>query len=339
MDCRDAENIPYLTPSRPGLVLAPMEGVMDAPMRAFLTSGGAFLFCVSEFIRVSSEVTPIKVFHRDVPEICGNAATPAGTPVQVQILGGHPGRMAESALNAIAAGAKGVDINFGCPAKTVNRHDGGASLLRSPCRILEIVSTVRQAVPKKYPVSVKVRLGWESTTDIFQTAEMVAKAGASWLTIHGRTRLQGYAPPVYWEPIGEVRKLLDMPVVANGDIWTLDDFKRCREVTGCDHFMLGRSVVANPSLSVQIAKELGMTVVTPDGFPLANAPTDWEPAIQSLVGFYQGTSRSDDFLLRRVKQWIRMASAKGEVDWFDHIKRSESLSQLMSRLRVPVESL
>ena len=101
---------------------------------------------------------------------------------------------------ACDAGALGIDINFGCPAPTVNSHDGGATLLKYPHRIREIVRAVRDAVPSDLPVSAKLRLGWESIDDIYENARMAADGGASWITIHARTRAQGYQPPVYWRP-------------------------------------------------------------------------------------------------------------------------------------------
>src|SRR5207248_8564004 len=97
-------------------------------------------------------------------------------------------------------------LNFGCPAKTVNRHDGGATLLKYPQRIRDIVRAVRAAVPGHVPVSAKMRLGWDSIDPIEENAAMAAEGGASWLTIHGRTRLAGYAPPIFWRPIGRVRE-------------------------------------------------------------------------------------------------------------------------------------
>ena len=211
-----------LTPETPALLLAPMEGVMDAPMRALQAEMGVFTFAVSEFIRVSSEVPPKRLFHRHVPELRCGSMTPNGLPVQVQLLGGDAGRMAAAALVACTAGAQAIDINFGCPAPTVNRHDGGATLLKYPKRLREIVAAIRDAVPAEIPVSAKLRLGWDSIDAIDENAEMAAEGGANWITIHGRTRVAGYAPPAYWEPIGRVRKRLNIPVVANGDIWTIE---------------------------------------------------------------------------------------------------------------------
>src|SRR5438874_1083604 len=135
-----------LHPTVPALILAPMEGVTDAPMRALQGATGAFSFAVSEFLRVSQVVPPRSVFYRHVPELHAAARTPTGLPVQVQILGGDAGRMAGAAALAHELGATAIDINFGCPARTVNRHDGGATLLKHPKRIREIVAAVRAAL-------------------------------------------------------------------------------------------------------------------------------------------------------------------------------------------------
>src|SRR5262249_40055538 len=144
----------------PSLALAPMEGVTDAPMRALLSERGGFTYCVSEFLRVSRDVPPARVFHEFLPELRSGCRTPSGLPVHLQLLGGDSEKMAQSALLACQLGAGAIDINFGCPAPTVNRHDGGATLLKYPDRIREIVGAIRKAVPAEIPVSAKLRLGW-----------------------------------------------------------------------------------------------------------------------------------------------------------------------------------
>jgi tRNA-dihydrouridine synthase C len=255
-----------------------------------------------------------------VPELETKGLTSTGLPVQVQFLGGDPERMAESAQNACEAGAQAIDINFGCPAKVVNRHDGGASLLRHPQRIRQIVAAVRAAVPAHLPVSVKLRLGWDSIEPIDENAAMAIEGGASWITIHGRTRMQGYQKPIYWGPIGRVRAQSQVPVVANGDIWTLDDFKQCQEETGCIHFMIGRGALARPSLSHQIARELGLTAKA--------VPTEpaWESLFRDLMVCSQelGADSSRGLLLR-LKQWLRIATTCGDFLHFDAVKREETL--------------
>ncbi len=302
-----------------------MEGITDAPMRALQGTVGAFTHSVSEFLRVSGEPLPARVFRREVPELANQARTSTGLPVQVQILGGDPERMARSALAACQAGARAIDLNFGCPAPTVNRHDGGATLLKEPARIRAVVQAVRHAVPGDIPVSAKLRLGWESPGEIHERAALAAEGGASWLTIHARTRLQGYAPPVFWKPIGQVRSALGLPVVANGDIWTLADFRRCRDETGCLHFMLGRGALANPSLSHQIARELGL--------PACESDWDWCSLMQQLVAHMRALlGHSLRLSLKRLKQWLKLAALHGDFAHFDRVKRCQTVDELYSVL-------
>jgi tRNA-dihydrouridine synthase C len=311
----------------PALVLAPMEGLTDAPMRTLQAETGAFTYAVSEFLRISGEVPPRKVFYHHVPELLHGSRTPNGLPVQVQILGGDASRMAQSARVVYEAGANAIDINFGCPAKTVNRHDGGASLLRHPARIEEIVAAVRNALPPEVPVSAKIRLGWDCTNDVFENAARAEAGGADWLTIHARTRAQGYHPPVNWALIGAVRERLNIPVVANGDIWTLQDFQRCRAETGCEHFMLGRGALADPALPRRVAHALGLV---PDA-PPEDAPCDWPTHLCHLVTLMElGDAKHAQLVLCRLKQWLKIASFYGDFPAFDQIKRADSVSELLA---------
>ncbi|MFZ4507987.1 MAG: tRNA dihydrouridine synthase [Fimbriimonas sp.] len=316
-----------LRPELPALVLAPMDGITDAPMRAFMGQSGAFSYAVSEFIRVSTDPIPPRVFRRDVPEVEQDCLTSSGLPVQVQILGGHAERMAISAINAMRAGARSIDINFGCPAPTVNRNDGGATLLKYPDRIREVVRAVRDAVPLSIPVSAKLRLGWESIEDIHVNAAMAAEGGASWLTIHARTRAQGYAPPVFWRPIGQVYRALGIPVIANGDIWTLDDFRRCQDETGVRHFMIGRSALANPTLPVLIAQELGI-------FHGVLREQTWLELFQSLTLLIRKhCGERDDLGLMKLKQWMKLAHRHGDFPYFHELKAKESQAEFFGALR------
>ncbi|MBS1706500.1 MAG: tRNA-dihydrouridine synthase family protein [Armatimonadetes bacterium] len=307
----------------PAVVLAPMEGVTDAPMRELMGQFGAFSFAVSEFQRVSIRALPAKVFLREVPELANGGLTRSGMPVYVQILGGDPDLMAQTAVNACSAGTRVVDINFGCPAPVVNRRDGGASLLRYPCRILEIVQAVRHAVPREVPVSAKLRLGWDSNEDIFENAQMAQEGGAAWITIHARTKVQGYRPPVFWPHIRQVRESLDVPVVANGDIWTLDDFKRCREETGALHFMLGRGALANPALPRLVAQELGL----PTG--LGTVP-EWSELFHELVATMRSFEPAKiEAPLFKLKQWAKLAHAYGEFPWFEEVKTARTVDEFL----------
>lgn len=318
---------------QPSLVLAPMEGVTDAPMRALMGEMGSFSFSVSEFLRVSHEVPPLHLFYRHIPELKDGCRTPTGLPVVIQLLGGDAGRLASAALVAVRAGAFAIDLNFGCPAKTVNRHDGGATLLKYPYRIFDIVSTIRAALPPHITLSAKLRLGWDNIDAIHENARQAEAGGASWITIHGRTKEQGYRPPAYWGPIGQVKRALKIPVVANGDIWTLADFKQCRLETGCEHFMIGRGALANPLLSKQIAAELGLVN---EVAAQANPEIDqWRLWLRRFAHWSGGhPSPTSHYLTRRMKQWLKMAQTRGTIDWFDSIKRFEKYEDFAQAMQL-----
>ena len=320
-----------LDPTLPALILAPMEGVTDAPMRAALGEDGAFTYAVAEFLRVAHSVPSRGVVRRHVPELSAGGRTPTGLPVQLQLLGGDPDRVAETAAVAHAAGASAIDLNFGCPARTVNRHDGGAALLRQPARIRAVVAAVRAALPRPVPVSAKLRLGWDSLDAIDETAAMAAEGGAAWLTIHGRTRVAGYAPPAYWGPIGRVRERLGLPVVANGDIWTVADFRRCRDETGCWHFMLGRGALADPRLPRRVAAELGLGPGLPD--TEFDRPIDWHAQLRRLVEWSRRfPGHRPEGTVRRLKQWLHLAAVHGSFAHFHAIKRATTLDELFAGL-------
>jgi tRNA-dihydrouridine synthase C len=239
--------------------------------------------------------------------------------------------LAESAAFAVELGATAIDLNFGCPARTVNRHDGGATLLKYPARIREIVSTVRAATPKGIPVSAKMRLGWDSVDAIDENAAMAAEGGASWITIHARTRSAGYSPPVYWPNIGRVRRRLGIPVVANGDIWTLDCFRRCREETGCLHFMLGRGAMADPALVHRVARELGINSQQPKLGMIE--PSNWLARLKRLVEWIAWFHEiAPERTLPRLKQWLRLAAIHGAFAHFDEIKRAGNINELFAKL-------
>lgn len=309
----------------PAVVLAPMEGVTDRPMRELMSELGGFSHMVTEFLRVSQMALPAKVIRRHMAETAQRSRTRTGTPVALQLLGGHPGRLAETASNAVEAGALSIDLNFGCPAPTVNRHDGGATLLQYPHRIREIVSEIRVALPKEIPVSVKMRLGWDDPSVLPRNAAAAIEGGAAWIAVHGRTKAQGYAPPALWHPIGELCKISSIPVIANGDIWTMEDFYRCQEETGCHHFMLGRSALADPRLSYRVSEALGVKPQSQE------FPTSWH---ELFVRFAHETrEESEGYTLNRLKQWTRHASARATIDHFHVLKTTKTLHEFLEESR------
>ena len=299
------------------ILLAPMEGVVDALMRDTLSTIGGIDVCVTEFIRVNDHALPDRVFYKHCPELHNNSLTAASTPVRVQLLGGKPDPIAENAHKVALLGANAIDLNFGCPAKTVNRNDGGASLLKEPCRVNDIVSAVRRAVPKDIPVTVKIRLGFNDRNAYMENALAAYEGGASELTVHARSKADGYKPPAYWEYIGEINQAIPITVNANGDIWSVADYRRCRDMTGCDSFMLGRGLLACPDLGLQIkAWHSGKEYQA----------MNWPQLCPILLNFFQATafSYASKYMGNRLKQWLFYLARQypqAQV-LFEYIKRS-----------------
>jgi tRNA-dihydrouridine synthase C len=313
--------------------LAPMDGVTDHVYRAVLTSlfGGrsGISLCVSEFVRVTDQPVTPAVFRRHCPELDTNGTTASGVPVFVQLLGGKPGPMAENAARAAELGAPGIDLNFGCPAKTVNRHDGGASLLKEPHRVHDVTAAVRAAVPASIPVTVKIRVGWDSSDPLEQLGLAAESAGAEWLTVHARTRAQLYKPPVHWEDLRRVVSALSIPVVANGDIVDAASLRACAHASDCHAFMIGRGAMGRPDAFAEI-RGWRTRPLTPN-------------ALGSLIAAYaasvvqaRGNERAG---LVRIKQWLRMGAAiRPELEqWFERVKRLQSLPEALDIL-VPSEA-
>ena len=263
------------------IYLAPMEGLLDFVLRDILTRVGGVDRCVSEFIRVTHTLLNERTFLRVMPELEYGGFTPAGVPVRAQLLGSDPVCMAENAASLAELGPHGIDLNFGCPAKVVNRHGGGAMLLQYPEQLTRIVSAVRRAVPAHMAVSAKMRLGFNDDALAVECAQAIADGGAGELVVHGRTKADGYRPPAYWDRIADIRSAVAIPVVANGEVWTVQDAQRCLAESGCDAIMLGRGMVSDPGLALQLRASMGEGNKGAAG----EGALTW-PALQPLVGAF-----------------------------------------------------
>lgn len=274
------------------IVLAPMEGVVDHLMRDMLTRIGGFDLCITEFIRVVDQKLPKRVFTRLCPELLNGGKTPAGTPVRVQLLGQEPNWLAENAVRAVELGSPGVDLNFGCPAKTVNKSRGGAVLLKETEQLYRIVKAVRDAVPASFPVSAKIRLGYDDTSLTLDNAAAIANAGASLLTVHARTKSDGYRPPAYWPWLAKIKQHVSIPLIANGEIWSAADAALCREQSQCNDIMLGRGALALPNLAQTIST--GAAVMP------------WPQVLQLLMHYSEFEISGDkgQYYANRIKQWF-----------------------------------
>ena len=235
--------------------LAPMAGVADRAMREICVEYGAG-FTVGELTsskgvslgdKKSFEL--IKCFD---PE----------RPIASQLFGKEPETMAAAAKEALRFNPDFIDINMGCPAPKVAGNGGGSALMKDPALAEEIVKQVVNAVD--VPVTVKMRTGWDSDNlTAVELAKRCENAGAKMITVHGRTRLQMYAPGVDFETIKQVKKAVKIPIVGNGDVCDGKSAKFMYEATGCDYVMVGRAAQGNPFVFAEINAFLGGKEYTP----------------------------------------------------------------------------
>ena len=299
-----------------------MEGVLDPLMRQVLTQDNSIDYCTTEFIRVTDKLLPAHLFYRYAPELRSESKTESKTPVLVQILGGKPEWMGLNAKRAKELGAFGVDINFGCPAKTVNRNDGGATLLKNPERLFETVSKVKESVGPDFHVSAKVRLGFSDKSFVKEIAIACSEAKASWMTVHARTKEEGYKPPAHWHFIALMKEFSSIPIFANGDIWTLKDYKSCVKESGCENVMIGRGLLRNPFLAQEIKnnEELEDNFKTQETLKLIKSYLSRGPQVYGNIK-----------ALNRVKQWLRMCTYpeyKYFEDIFEKAKRAKTIDEI-----------
>ena len=315
----------------PLIQLAPMEGVLDWILRDLLSEVGGLDRMVTEFVRVTDRLLPDHVFQRFCPELETGGRTRAGTPVFVQLLGGIPEWVAANAGRAAELGAPGIDLNFGCPARKVNQHDGGAALLRDPRRVFDVTAAVRAAVPADLPVTVKVRLGFEHKDFRREIARAANEAGAASLVVHARTKLEMYDPPAHWDHVRDMSAVCGIPVLANGDIWTPEDYLRCREASGCPRVALGRGLVSDPLLAHRIRAELDPAHEVPDF-----------SRVDFLGRFFDLSlrHRNEVFAVARVKQLLRYWSTvdAAGAGWFQRVKvmrRAEEVIGFLGEVNAP----
>ncbi len=225
----------------PPLALAPMSGITDLAFRRMIrrASGASAGLLYTEFISVEA-------LTRHVPRTLEMLRLdPTDHPIAVQIYGRDPDRLVQAAELAVQAGADVVDVNAGCPARKVIRRGGGAALMREPEHLQQIVARLRAVVPG--PLTVKIRSGWDyNSVNAVEVAQRVADAGADAVTVHGRTRTQGYAGLADWDLIRRVREALTVPVIGNGDVTTPELALQRMEETGVHGVMIGRGAMGDP---------------------------------------------------------------------------------------------
>ena len=228
----------------PFLILAPMEGVGDRCFRRAMASVGGFDEAVTDFLRVPSNA------HVQSLAKAYEADETLPIPLAAQLMGSDCELMAAMAKEVEKRGAPRIDLNCGCPSNTVTGRGAGSSLLKEPDLLHRVAKAMVEAVA--VPVSIKMRSGYEDLS-LFKENLLAAEAsGAVFITLHPRTKVDGYGPPARWDLIAEAKSLLKIPVVGNGDILTVQDALRMLEMTSCDALMIGRGSVINPFIFHQI---------------------------------------------------------------------------------------
>ena len=259
-----------------GLMLAPMAGVSDASFRVLCRRYGAE-YTVSEMVSAKALCFEQKTKNPKAVRTAPLARiTEAEAPMAIQLFGSDPDYMREAAAMLESGEYLGaadslrpaaIDINMGCPVAKVAGNGEGSALMKDPARAAAIVRAVKDAV--KIPVTVKIRAGWdEKSKNAVEFSKQLEAAGADLITVHGRTRQQFYAPSSDNAIIAAVKRAVRIPVVGNGDLFSLADVKRMREETECDGVMIARGAMGNPFLFAEI-------IAADDGAPYT-PPTDAE---------------------------------------------------------------
>lgn len=223
---------------------SPLAGVTDLVFRRLVRRYAPDSMMYTEMVSASG-LHYLKTLPR-IMEVDANEH-----PISIQLFDCRPDFLAEAAIKAVAEGADTVDINMGCPVNKITKNGGGSSLLRDVQTAATIVRTVSKAVP--VPVTVKTRIGWsDQEINILDFAKAMEDAGAAMITVHGRTRAQGFNGPARWEWIARVKERVSIPVIANGDIFSVEAAVRCLEQTGADGVMCSRGTMGYPFLVGEI---------------------------------------------------------------------------------------
>ncbi|EAZ91256.1 tRNA dihydrouridine synthase DusB [Crocosphaera chwakensis] len=293
---------------------SPLSGVTDLVFRRLVRRYSPNSMMYTEMVS-ATEIHHLKQLPR-LMEI-----DPNEQPISIQLFDCRPDFMAEAAQKAVGEGAKTIDINMGCPVNKITKKGGGSSLLRQPEIAENLVKEVVKTVD--IPVTVKTRIGWDDNEiNILEFAQKMEDAGASMLTLHGRTRAQGYTGNARWEWIKKVKKILTIPVIANGDIFSVEAAINCLEITGADGVMCSRGTLGYPFLVGEIDYffQTGKELIKPTSIERL------ECAKEHLKGLWEYKGKRGIYQARKHLSWYCKGFI-GASELRDKVSRIETVEE------------
>jgi tRNA-dihydrouridine synthase B len=293
---------------------SPLSGVTDLVFRRLVRRYAPKSMMYTEMVSAK------EICHlQELPSIMAIAADE--NPISIQLFDCRPDFMAEAARKAVAEGANTIDINMGCPVNKITKKGGGSSLLRQPQVAEAIVKTVVEAV--NVPVTVKTRLGWDDQEiNIIDFARRMENQGAQMLTLHARTRAQGYNGSACWSWIAKVKQALSIPVIANGDIFSVEAAVKCLEMTQADGVMCSRGTLGYPFL----VGEIDHFLKTGELLPPPDVATRLECAKEHLVGLWEYKGQRGIYQSRKHLAWY-CKGFSGAAELRDRLSQIENLEQ------------
>ncbi len=303
---------------------SPLSGVTDLVFRRLVRRYAPDSMMYTEMVQASS------LRHlKEVPRIMEIDANER--PISIQLFDCRPDFLGEAAQIAVEQGAQTIDLNMGCPVNKITKNGGGSSLLRDPDTAVALVQAVATSV--NVPVTVKTRIGWDDDEiNILDFAKRMADAGAQMLTVHARTRAQGYNGTAKWDWIRQVKQVLTIPVIANGDIFSVESAVACLEQTGADGVMCSRGTLGYPFLVGEIDHFLKTGELLPPPSPIARL----ECAKEHLQNLYLYKGDRGIFQARKHLTWYAKGFV-GAAELRTHLQEIKSVAEGVDLLDRQIE--